>query len=332
VSRLALGLGVALAWTLVAAPGAAHRLAPALLEVRELGDGVLDLHWKTSLLRPTGSALRPRLPSPCRPLGEPAVRVEAASASLRWKASCPGTGLVGETLRVEGLDGSGVDVIVRVELADGRRIQSVLSGEDGAFTVPERARPFRVVADYAALGVEHIGTGLDHLLFVFGLLLMVRGRRRLVTTLSAFTVGHSVTLTMAALQVVVLPAAWIEVAIAGSLLVLASQLARPAGSAPSPLGRRPWLLAFAFGLLHGFGFAAALGEAGLPAGEIPLALFAFNLGIEAGQLAFVAAVLAAAPIARTPWARGPAWLARVPVYAMGSLAAYWCLERGAALL
>ncbi len=324
-------VGCALALLHGAAPASAHRLAPALFEIRETDGGALDVRWKASLLQPTGVDLRPSLPPHCAPLGEPVGSVDGASASLRWTAACGTGGLVGETLRVEGLDGSGIDVIVRVELADGRRIQRVLSRGDAAFTVPERAQRLDVVADFGALGVQHIATGLDHLLFVFGLLLWVHGRRRLVATITAFTVGHSITLSLAVLGVVAFPARWVEVAIAVSLLVLAAELARPASPAPSPLGRRPWTLALAFGLLHGFGFAGALAEAGLPVGEIPLALFAFNAGIEVGQLVFVLAVLVLRPILEGIAGRGPDWLARAPIYAMGSLAAYWCLERGAAL-
>ena len=324
-------VGFALALLHGAAPASAHRLAPALFEIRETDGGALDVRWKASLLQPTGADIRPSLPPHCAPLGEPVGSVDGASASLRWTAACGAAGLVGETLRVEGLDGSGIDVIVRVELADGLRIQRVLSRGAAAFTVPERAQRLGVVADFGALGVEHIATGLDHLLFVFGLLLWVRGRRRLVATITAFTVGHSVTLSLAVLGVVAFSPRWVEVAIAGSLLALAAELARPASSAPSPMGRRPWTLALAFGLLHGFGFAGALAEAGLPVGEIPLALFAFNAGIEAGQLVFVVGVLLLRPMVERLAVGGPAWLTRAPVYAMGSLAAYWCFERGAAL-
>ena len=324
-------VGCALALLHGAAPASAHRLAPALFEIRETDGGALDVRWKASLLQPTGADLRPSLPPHCAPLGEPVGSVDGASASLRWTAACGAGGLVGETLRVDGLDGSGIDVIVRIELADGRRIQSVLSRGSAAFTVPERAQRLGVVADFGALGFQHIATGLDHLLFVFGLLLWVHGRRRLVATITAFTVGHSVTLSLAVLGVVAFPARWVEVAIAVSLLVLAAELARPASPAPSPLGRRPWTLALAFGLLHGFGFAGALAEAGLPVGEIPLALFAFNVGIEAGQLVFVVGVLLLRPMVERLAVGGPAWLTRAPVYAMGSLAAYWCFERGAAL-
>jgi hydrogenase/urease accessory protein HupE len=331
VRALLPAVGCALALLHGAVPASAHRLAPALFEIREAEDGAFDVRWKASLLQPTGVDLRPSLPPHCTPRAEPVGSVDGASASLRWTATCGAGGLVGETLRVEGLDGSGIDVIVRVELADGRRIQRVLSRDAAAFTVPERAPRLGVVADFGALGVQHIATGLDHLLFVLGLLLWVHGRRRLVATITAFTVGHSVTLSLAVLGVVAFPARWVEVAIAVSLLVLAADLARPASPSPSPLGRRPWLLAFCFGLLHGFGFAGALAEAGLPIGEIPLALFAFNAGIEAGQLAFVVGVLLLRPMVERLAAGSPAGLARAPVYAMGSLAAYWCFERAAAL-
>ena len=316
-------------------PVAAHRLAPVLWELRESPGGRVEMRWKATVVQPAGSALRPMLPAPCESVDSPVAARDSSSATLRWSAACGHRGLVGRTLRVEGLPGSGTDVVVRIELADGRRLQAVLSGSRGTFRVPERDARLPMFADYAALGVGHILSGLDHLLFVLGLVLLVRGRRRLMTTtlmgtITAFTIGHSITLSLAVLGVVAFAAPLVEVLIAGSLLVLASQLAQPA-SAP-PRGRTPWALALGFGLLHGFGFAGALAEAGLPAGEIPLVLFAFNTGIEAGQIGFVAVVLALGPMLRPMVARAPAWCARVPAYAMGSLAAFWCFERAGPLL
>ncbi len=319
-----------------AEPVAAHRLAPVLWELRESPGGRVELRWKATLVQPAGSALRPMLPAACESLDSPVATRDSSSATLRWSAACGHHGLVGQTLRVEGLPGSGIDVVLRIELADGRRLQAVLSGSRGTFRVPERDGRLPMLVDYAALGVGHILTGLDHLLFVLGLLLLlVRGRRRLratalMGTITAFTVGHSLTLSLAVLGVVAFSAPLVDVLIAGSLLILASQLAQPASS--SPRGRTPWALALGFGLLHGFGFAGALAEAGLPAGEIPLALLAFNIGIEAGQIGFVAAVLVLGPTLRPIAARAPAWCARVPAYAMGSLAAYWCFERAGPLL
>ena len=232
---------------------------------------------------------------------------------------------------VQGLAEAGGNALLRIVLRDGRRIQAVLHGGEPVFEVPARPSALQVFADYLRLGVLHIATGTDHLVFVFGLLLLAAGPRPLVATVTAFTAGHSVTLSLAALGVVRFPSAPIEVLIALTILALAVELARGPDAPPSALRRRPWAVAFGFGLLHGFGFAGALAEIGLPEQEIPLALFSFNVGIEAGQLAFVALVLALralfAPLSRL----APPWLARAPITAMGALAAYWCLDRGAAL-
>ncbi len=311
----------------IASAADAHPLAPALFEVRELGDGEVEVRWKRSLLSPSGVDLLPELPEACATVGEPRGERDATSATLIWRARCPG--LSGETLRVRGLEGSGIDVLVRVVLSDGRVVRAVLSDGDASTQIPERAEPLAMVADYAALGVGHILSGPDHLLFVLALVLLVRGRRRLVWTVTAFTVGHSITLSLAVLGFVRFPSGLVEVAIAASIFVLAVELARPEGSG---LRGRPWLLAGGFGLLHGLGFAGALAQAGLPADEIPLALFAFNVGIEAGQLLFVLAVLVLRFGLRGATARAPIWLGRVPAYAIGSLAAYWSFERAARVL
>jgi hydrogenase/urease accessory protein HupE len=220
---------------------------------------------------------------------------------------------------------------VRVVLRNGRLVQGLVTAGRPFLVVPPEPQPGAVARDYAGLGVAHILSGPDHLLFVFGLVLLARTRRRLLGTITAFTAGHSVTLSLAALGLVQVPTPPIEVAIAMSVLVLAIELARDT-PAPTLLRRHPWAMAAAFGLLHGLGFAAALREAGLPVGEIPLALAAFNVGIEAGQLAFVAAVLAGRAALGDLPGRLPRWTARVPVYGMGSLAAFWWFERTAALL
>ena len=182
--------------------------------------------------------------------------------------------------------------VVRVVFADGRVAEGIIARDRPTFVVPDAPRPWDILAAYVRLGVGHILAGPDHLLFVFGLVLLAGATRRLLATVTAFTLGHSVTLTAAALGLVAVPVDPIEVAIAASVFVLAVELARDPGRA-SAIRRRPWVMAFAFGLLHGFGFAGALAEAGLPGDEIPLALLGFNLGIEAGQVAFVACVLAA---------------------------------------
>jgi hypothetical protein len=258
------------------------------------------------------------------------VTVEGTGRLTRWSAECGEGGLEGEPVGVGGLEASGAGAVVRVALADGRVAVRLLSARSPFLVVPPRPGPLEVAHDYARLGGEHILRGPDHLLFVFGLVLLARTLRGLLATVTGFTLGHSVTLGAAALGLVALPAAPVEAAIAASVFLLAVELARrPARE--TAIRRRPWAMAAAFGLLHGLGFAAALREAGLPAGEVPVALLAFNLGIEAGQVVFVLALVVLRAVLGPIVARLPGWARRAPVYAMGSLAAFWWLERTAVL-
>ncbi|HEX5068323.1 MAG TPA: HupE/UreJ family protein [Myxococcota bacterium] len=325
-------LVVALLCALAPAAALAHRLAPALLELVERGGGRVDVRFKLPLEQPTGSDLRPELPPQCAETSEPVGVQEDTGVIVRWTLDCGPGGLVGSRVALAGLAESGSNALLRIELADGRKLRAVLHEGAPAFEIPARQERIDVARDYARLGVEHILTGFDHLLFVFGLVLLVRGGRPLLWTVTAFTLGHSVTLSLAALGYVHFPSAWIEVLIAGTILLLAAELARPDPDPRDLMRRLPWLVAGGFGLLHGLGFAGALAEVGLPADEIPLALFSFNVGIEVGQLAFVAVVLAARWLLARPLERAPGWLAHAPVTVMGALAAYWCLERGAAAL
>jgi hydrogenase/urease accessory protein HupE len=310
----------------------AHPLAPALLEVTELAPGQAEVRFKISALQAPGSMPVALLPPHCRELTAPATTVEDEALIRRWTVDCGPGGLVGQRFGVDGLGVARIDALVRVGLADGRVVRGVVRADDPWFTVPERQSTAAIVRSYAAIGVEHILGGLDHLLFVAGLLMLVRSRRLLIETVTAFTVGHSLTLALAVLDLVRVPSAPIELAIALSVFWLAVELARDEAARPTIVQRRPYIMAGLFGLLHGLGFASALQEVGLPPGDVPLALFAFNLGIELGQLAFIAVWLAvAAVLHRLPFT-WPRWARQVPLYTMGSLAAFWCFERAAALL
>ena len=250
---------------------------------------------------------------------------------LRWRIGCRG-GLVGREVRVEGLAGSGSDALLHVTFADGRALDAVLTATRPTFRVPAHEGAAALAVAYLRLGIEHLASGLDHVLFVLGLVALLRGGRRLVLAITAFTLGHSVTLAAASLGWVHVPSAPVEVGIALSLVAVALALARPDAGAGSGLVRRPAALPFAFGLLHGLGFAGALVSAGLPDRALPLALFAFNLGIEVGQLALVALalpVLAASRRAPLPRAR---FLCELPATALGALAVYLVLERATAWL
>lgn len=329
--RLAAALLV-LAW---AATAAAHSFEPALLDLRERDAGVFDVVWRppgkeSGAVMPGAPPLVPRLPDACRTLAD----LGAGDEWTAFRVDCGSGRLRGTTIAVPGILGSRVDAIVRIGWNDGHAASGVLRPDSEEFVVPEGGEgivglgaPWRTVASrYVALGVEHILHGYDHVLFVIGLFLLVASTRALVATVSAFTVAHSLTLAAAVLGLVTVPTAPVEALIAASIVLLARELVRPADAAPTLTGRYPWAVAFGFGLLHGVGFAGALAETGVPADQIPLALVAFNGGVELGQLAIVVALGVGAALLR-PVTRGRVWLRWVPAYAMGTVAFAWMIER-----
>lgn len=325
------------------APVFGHAFAPVLLELRPTGEETFQVRFKQPVVRPIGAAVRPLLPETCRPASSPVVAEEDTGVVARWEVTCTG-GLRGRSFGVEGLASLQAPALLRLELEQGIEIRHVLTADQPSFVIPLEESALDVALSYAGLGVEHILGGWDHLLFVLGLVLLVGGGRRLVLTITAFTGGHSITLALAVLGVVAVPQVPVEVLIAFSIFLLAVELAgrerrRLAAMAPraSWIERRPAWMAGSFGLLHGLGFAGALTEVGLPPDEIPAALFAFNVGIEAGQLAFVGGVLLGWTLV-SDWLEGTraaAWPQRlmlVPVYAIGALSAYWVIERLAGML
>jgi hydrogenase/urease accessory protein HupE len=326
----ALRLAALLVLALSASPAGADVFRPAYLELREAGDGRYEVLWKVPAqgesLRlaaevrfPEGTVERSRSPS----LFAGGAHVE------RWTIERPG-GLVGQAVRIDGIVGGATDVLVRVERADGTSQVERLLPERPAFTVSAPAGLGEVARSYLVLGVEHILGGVDHLLFVLALLLIVRGGRRIVATVTAFTVAHSITLVAATLGWVRVPSAPVEAVIALSIVFVAAEVVHGLRGRPGLTARAPWVVAFSFGLLHGFGFAGALAEVGLPQKAIPLALLMFNVGVEVGQLLFVGAVLALRVLlARLPL-RAPRWADYAPPYAIGALAMMWVLERIAA--
>jgi len=329
-SSRALSAVAALLLCLVQAPSVfAHALDPVLFELRERADGKVDVTWKAPNARVPGVDLRHELPPDCKQVGEVERRDEEDATISNWVVDCGGS-LVGKTIGITGLEST--DALVRISLTSGLVHRRVLGAANPSITVAGEPTRLDVLHDYGRLGVEHIAGGIDHLLFVFGLLLLTGGTRQLVATITAFTLGHSVTLALAALQIVSVPQAPVEVVIAITIYILAVELARDVGPDATLLRRRPWAMAFAFGLLHGLGFAGALREAGLPANDVPLALLSFNLGIELGQLLFVGVVLAALAALRSVLASLPPWAHRIPVYAMGAASAYWILVRSTELV
>jgi hypothetical protein len=260
----------------------------------------------------------------------PAARVLTGHASVRtWRLSLREP-LRGRSLRIDGLTGTMTDVLVRIEFADGGAWVARLTPQAPGVVIPERPGAASVARTYFALGVEHILLGVDHLLFVLALLVITRGMKPLLLTITAFTLAHSITLGLATLGLVSVPTAPAEAVIALSIVFVAAEILRARKGVDGLAARAPWTVAFIFGLLHGFGFAGALAEIGLPQGQIPLALFSFNVGVEAGQLLFVAASLAVAAAARRTRVGLPRWAELVPPYAIGSVAMFWFFQRVAA--
>ncbi len=320
-----------LAAALCAMPALAHRLSPAFFGLTETAPNVFTVQWKVSISGGLAAVLEPQVPEGCS-LTE-AVRtyviddVRLQHATLQ----CP-DGLAGKGFTVNGLSQTQTDVLLRVDYLNGSSSNHRLTPDAPATVIPEQPSTFEVVQTYLVLGVEHILLGIDHLLFVLALLLLVNGFGRLVATVTAFTVAHSITLGAATLGFVHVPSAPVEAIIALSILFLASELARrrtvAEGAVDANLTNRfPWLVAFAFGLLHGFGFAGALSEVGVPEQAVPLALLFFNVGVELGQLLFIAAVFGFAWLVRLTAVSVPQIWQRAVAYGIGSVAAFWVVER-----
>lgn len=320
--------------SLLALPALGHRLSPAYLGLTETEPGRYDVEWKVSVPGGLADALEPAVPDGCIVDGRVRTYLVGDARLQHGAIACEG-GVAGRDLAVRGLHATETDVLVRVAFADGSSFTHRLVPSAPAVTVPEKAGLGAVISTYFVLGVEHILLGIDHLLFVLALLLIVRGVGRLVATITAFTVAHSITLGAATLGVASVPSAPVEATIALSILFLATALARrgAAGAARADLTARfPWVVAFAFGLLHGFGFAGALSDVGLPQHAVPLALLLFNVGVEVGQVAFVAVVLGIGLAWRRAALPLPGGLARAAAYSIGAIAAFWTIERTAAVL
>jgi hydrogenase/urease accessory protein HupE len=302
----------------------AHEVRPAYLRIQEVEGATYDVLWRVPALGEMRLALYVRLPEECATLGEVRSWQQNATRTERWRTSCPG-GLTDRQISIDGLQSTLTDVLGRYERLDGTVQVVRMTPSQIAFTVSATENWFEVATSYLALGVEHILLGIDHLLFVLALLMIVADWRKLIATITAFTVSHSVTLAAATLGWVNVPQSPVEAVIALSILFVAAEIVHWRQGRDSLTRRKPWIVAFTFGLLHGFGFAGALSDIGLPEHAIPMALLFFNVGVEVGQLLFVAAVYAVWMVLRR--APLPGWAWRVPVYGIGTMAAFWTIER-----
>jgi len=305
----------------------AHEIRPGLLDIKESESGLFSVTWKVPTRGDAVLALQPVLPEDWVPLGPPSERrVPGAWIQTATYRSEIGS-IVGEMLEIDGLSALQTDVLLRIELADGTSHSAILRPSDPTFLVPPLASKSEVMVSYWRMGMTHILEGYDHLLFLLALLLIVTGFWQLLQTVTAFTVAHSVTLGLATLGFVHVPPTPTEAMISLSIVFLATELVRKYQGEVGLTERRPWLVAMAFGLFHGLGFAGALSQVGVPVHEVPLALLMFNVGVETGQLVFVVGVVAAlAALRRVPLTvlQG-AW--RLAPYSIGALAAFWTIQR-----
>jgi len=311
-------------------PARAHEVRPALLQITEQAAGGYEVVWKQPVVGDMAIRLSPRLSSGALTRITPRESHTQSYLIRAWQVP-KDVPLDGQTVTIDGLAQTVTDVLVRVDRADGEDLNAVLKPSSPSMVLNLSGPKGTSVPTYLTLGVEHILTGFDHLLFVLGLLLLVGVNRQIIKAVTAFTVAHSITLAVAALGFVRFPSALIEALIALSIVFVATELLPRPGREPTLTQRYPWLVAFIFGLLHGFGFAGALAQIGLPQGAAPHALFLFNLGVEIGQLVFVAAAVGVILLLRQVRER-VTWptqtLARLaPAYLIGSMAAYWLIER-----
>jgi len=306
---------------------AAHEMQPAYLELRETADGSVAVTWKLPLFKGKPLPIEPAFPDDWKNLTQPSPTPLGNAILFQWKAMPGASSIDGARISLDGPRSRLTDVLLRAHLLDGRSCTLVLRPETPAAQILFGTEPKTLLWDYIVIGTEHILLGFDHLLFVLCLVLIVRDRWTLFKTITAFTLAHSVTLGIATLGWMEVPGPPVEAVIALSILFLARELMVRTEDAPGLTERYPWLVALTFGLLHGFGFAGALADVGLPENQIPLALLNFNIGVELGQLAFVAVVIAVTRLASKVSPNLPHLALKPIICLVGIIASFWCIER-----
>jgi len=337
-SRMQMSCGIfALFWFFFAvSPARAHEVRPAYLELKQIDQQTYEMLWKVPVLSPESRlALAVRLPRGTRIFPAPVVEFVGTAYIERSTISHPDA-LVGQEIYIEGLSATLTDVLVRIEKLDGSVQVSRLTADNPSLVVKQAASRLDVAKTYLVLGVEHILSGIDHLLFILALLILVSNWKRLVATITAFTIAHSITLAAVTLGLINIPPPPVEALIALSIVFVAAEILRERKGEQGLASKYPWVVACIFGLLHGLGFAGAMKATGLPDHAIPLALLFFNLGVEIGQLLFIGVVLGVALLVRKAWLRRiatpPEWAGQILPYGIGIMAMFWVIQRVAVFL
>jgi len=312
-------------------PAVAHESRPGYLELREIAPGVFRVLWKKPARGNMILKIDPVFPAGCTIVGIGSEIMRGGAYLARATLKCE-DGITGKTIEIAGLESTITDVLVRVYYQNGLQETHLIQPNNTSAVIGGPSSLVQRMGAYTRLGIGHIALGVDHLLFVLGLLLIIASPMMLVKTITSFTVAHSITLGIATLGFARAPALPLNAAIALSILFLGPEIVRVWRGETSFTIRHPWVVAGAFGLLHGFGFASGLTAMGLPQNEIPLALLFFNVGVELGQLAFVLFVLALARSFHALEIRWPRWAQLLPGYAVGSLGAFWFIQRTVILM
>ncbi len=312
--------------------GMADEISPALLEISEREGGWVDVTWKIPVKQANnetrGLGLTPVLPDFLEPAGPPSGRRTSGNGYVEFSSyRTNGQSLTGSVIAVEGLGPIQTDVLVQIRLLDGTQHNAILRPGTVSYAIPAEATSADIAVSYWRMGTIHILEGADHLLFVLALMLIVVGFKELLKAVTAFTVAHSITLALATLGLVHMPAAPTEAIIALSIVFLATEIVHKRNGQVGLTELYPWMIAFAFGLFHGLGFAGALSEIGVPQHEVPLALLMFNVGVETGQLMFIGAVLALIAVLKKLPVTPPESAWRVLPYSIGGVAAFWTIDR-----
>lgn len=303
----------------------AHEVRPAYWGITQMSDSSYEVIWKIPKIGDRIPILKPVFPSDFV-LDENSAEHVGAAYLVRYTGHY-GLPLNGQVLLVEGIENGLIDVWVNIQLLDGQSYALMLQPNQPKAQIPLKATRWGVAKQYLILGIEHILIGFDHLLFVLGLMLLIPSLPKLIQTITAFTLAHSITLALAALQLFSLPQAPVEACIALSIVFLAKEYLSVLNDKPSYTAEHPWLVALSFGLLHGFGFAGALREIGFPQLQVPTALVSFNVGVEVGQLMFVAVLLLVYVIWKRINAQTQSWPYKILPYAIGSIGMFWLIER-----
>jgi len=310
-----------------ATPVYADEINPALLDIKEQTTGLYTVTWKVPIMNGRALAITASLPDGLELVGTPIIEDFAGNRIERGTYKSNGEPLTGQTVVIDGLTAIQTDVLLLVQLQDGTQHSAILRPAAPSFVFPPKASKLQVASDYWRMGTIHILEGADHLLFVLALMLIVSGFKLLLKAVTAFTVAHSITLALATLSLVNMPAKPTEAIIALSIVFLAAEIVHKHNGQVGITERFPWLIAFGFGLFHGLGFAGALSEIGVPQNEVPLALLMFNVGVETGQLLFIAVVLGLMMTLKRLPLNAPQGTWRALPYAIGGVAAYWTIDR-----